>query len=419
MSFKNKIRSTSKSIRTIWSGSSRDLPRKQGTTWFYPLNFIDALNSDCTDPLKNFLAVPELNIIISKKAQFFANMQLLFVNEAGKEPPSNNDRIAKLLRNPNWFQSQKEFLQQTKMWREIFGREFLYFQKPTSLGYKNLFTIPSNLVEIKINNNTPFWQMMEMPDSLEYIYKWENKTGNLDKDSVLFINNPKSNIDAKNYLDGESPMAGIESNIKNLIAVYEARYTVQARKGATHILSPAQDAVGGINLSPEDKEELQSEWMKYGVGSNQFPFLFSSKSIDVNSIIMDVDKMKLFEETKEDTLRLCDKFKFNYELLSSEKGASLNNSGGQMNEVKKQQYEDVIIPEAAEWVENINEFLKLNGKSYKVVASYAHLFGFDIERNAKILQQLSIAQDKLKTTGLLDDVEIRNELLKYGIATGK
>ncbi len=374
--------------------------------------------------IRAFVSVPEVNAIFNLRARAAGNMRIIAVDSVtGLEIPTPNDRIIQLINEPNYFQSREELFGQTTLFRDIFGNEVIYAMTPRTIkNPTGLFTLPYQNITIENNNGSlsgtgPFYLNKQLPKSIVYFYKdSDGRKYPLNSDNLLHLND--NNIKTNNsvdYLKGMSKLDALQAPIENLIAAYEARNVLIVNRGAIGILSNAsKDGIGGAG--PMDKKEtkrLQQEFKRYGLTKGQWQVIITNLSLSWQQMAIDVDKLKLFEETREDTLKICDAYGTPYEMLSSIRNTTFDNK----KEAQRQWYRDTIIPEANTRIAGINRKFKLAERGYRLVPKFDHLPIFETERKERA-QSLLLTVNAL-TKALEDEAisieQYQLELKKFGI----
>lgn len=390
-------------------------PRQVGGTWFYPMNN-DPWSTQ--DFLKNFSDIPELNAVINAKANAFSAGCIKKVNEKGEILDA--DEVVKLLTNPNWFQAEKEFLRQTKMFREIFGNEYLYAY--FGVGYKPinakaLFTLPPNLVTSEYDSTEPFFMQSEMPAEVKYIYKLVKET-KIEPEQLIHLNDNRVNITdktRKEFLKGESKQVPLRPALNNLRMAYETRGVILKRRGALGILSnAASDVAGQIPLFKKERDQLQKQYSQYGGLDSQDNLIITSANLKWQQMTVSPDKLGLFDETREDFLKVCDGYSVPPEIFGSTKDKTYENQ----NQARKGMYDNTIIPEANEWIGALNKFFYGVDSKDKLIMDYSHLsiFQEDLEKTAKSLESIVKALSQALLDKAIDVKVYQQELNKYGIA---
>jgi len=404
-----------------------DTPEKFNGSFFYPLFGSSSIGWGGSNYLKDFLEVPELNGIISLKVGAFANGIIKIVSNQTGEEVSRNEPLVRALLNPNQYQSQREFLQQTKFYHEIYGNEILYFLTPVGmpLNVKGLFSISPDCIQITEDNSRPFFQNTEFRG--KYSYTWGGQTIDFPLDSIIHIN--RSNVSGRmvsvglstsevnqsshSHLWGCPVQESLQPNIRNIRAAYEARNVLIENRGALGILSnAAEDSTGSVlPIDPKLKKELQEDYRKYGMMKGQQQIIMTSLKMRWDQMAIDADKLQLFQECEEDTKSICLGFGVPYELIAS--GQTYDNK----LRAERQFYQNTIIPEANEWCDAINRRVEIAGKSWRVSISYDHLpvFQENVKERAQAMSLMSNAMEKLITIGVMTVQQAQVELQKFGI----
>lgn len=371
--------------------------------------------------LHNYLQVPEVAAIINMKARARAKVEWQILSKGTDKPVSNNDPFARVLRRPNYFQSQKEFIMQTVLFQEIFGNEFLYFLSPAgqSANAKGMFTIPPLMVDIEELQSPVFWLQSEMPEQIKYYGNWGGKKFELEKNNLIHINNSKVQITENNMYLGDSPMRSLSVPIQNIRSAYEARNVLIENRGALGILTNnSSDAIGSsLPLDGVEKEKLQNDYQqRFGLSKNKWQLLMTSLNLKWQQMSIDTDKLKLFEEVKADTEQICDAYGVKFELLANQKGTTFENQ----RTAEKAFYLNTIIPEAEEQADAINRELERLNKSWYLRASFDHLDIFQDNRKERA-QSITVLINGLSRAyqdGAITIEEYKEELRKMNVTNG-
>jgi len=386
-------------------------------SFFYPIAN-GGIEWQAKQYLKDFMEVPEVNAIINMKARAFSNMKLSIVSKTTGKEVANNETLVRVLRNPNWYQSQKEFLMQTKLFFEIFGNEFIYLLKPIGMpnSTKAMYTISSELMDIEIKDTkTPYFKIDKQPDTVKYYANWNGTKIEIPSTDLIHLNKNKVDITPTDYLWGNSPLAALNVNVQNIRAAYEARNVIIANRGALGILSNGgTDSLGStLPMDMNEKTKLQNEFKKYGLSKNQWQVIITNLNLKWQQMSIDADKLKLFEECREDTIKICDVYGVPFELLGNQQGVTFENK----KTAERQFYQNTIIPEAQEWVSSLNDTFQTDSKSWEITATFGHLpvFADDMKERGISMQTTINALSKAYADGALTIEQYKNELLKYGI----
>ena len=393
---------------------------KWGDSYFYPLSSISTLFSNKT--FEAFNKVPEVNAVLNFRANAKKNVIIRAVSKTNnKDSTSPNARKAlSLINNPNYFQDGKEFIRQSSLWHDIEGNEYLYFLKPIGFkasNAKGLFALPPQLVDVKLKNEDPFWLITPNDAEINYTIKINNKIIPLQIDSIIHLNDNRVNINQnqKDILKGESKLKALSGPINNIIAAYEARNVFLTQRGALGILSNSnKDQMGStVPLDDKEKERLQNEFKNYGVQKNQWHTIITNMSLNWQQMGVDIEKLKVFEEVREDFFKILDSYGVPQDLFANQKGVTFQNQ----KNAEKRFYESTIVPEFKEWIGSINKFYGTENESWELVGDYSHLpvFAENIKERGQSLQTIVNALSKALEDGAITLEQYQAELSKFGI----
>ena len=375
------------------------------------------------DYLKSFLEIPEVNAVISLDARMFGNGIIREVDSNGAEV--KNSKLVAALNNPNWFQSGEEFRRQTKLFRSIFGNEYLFANTPIGIDFENatnkaLFTIPPNWMKVKYTNKEPFFTFVIMPDGIRYVVSYNGKDIVVPTDTLIHLNddrvlmdNSQSFDDTRSMMKGESKLKALTPALNNLRMAYETRGVLLKNRGALGILSNStSDKIGAIPLDATERERIQAEYStKYGGLDGQYQLIISAADLKWQQMSINPDKMGLYTETAADFDKIIDAFGSKRELFAGKDVTYENQKAAE-----KGVYIDTTIPNANEWIAGFNKKYR-GGAKTKLIIDYFHLplFQEDLKMRGESLQANINALSKALQDGAVDIKQYKTELEKFGI----
>ena len=387
-------------------------PTKFGSTYFMPIG--DGANIFGGNTyLKDFQEVPELNAIINIRARSIASWRLSLVSDTTGKEIMNQEQLAKILRRPNYFQSQIELFRQSELFRCIYGNEYLYFLKPVGMknSYAGLFTLDPSKVTIKYTSkNLPFLESTN--DYIEYWYDTGNGSKiKLEKDNIIHLNDNRAgfnNADSSSFLKGTSKIQSLQAPIQNIREAYKKRNIILKMPIGIFSGNSTDATSYAIPMNEDEKEKAQSALRSHGA----LP-IFTNLGVVYNDMSINANNMGLFEKVREDTAKLCDAFGIPYEVLASQKGVTFAN----LKEAKKQMYEESIIPDGNEKVEALNDKVESDKKAWHINADYTYLpvFAEDKKQSAISLNQMVTGLSKALTDGAITIQQYQEQLKKFGI----
>lgn len=364
------------------------------------------------DLIKSYNEIPPVSSMINYMANAFVNMALIKVDKVTGKEVEASDSVADILLNPNYYQSTREFIRQSKIYRELFGNEYLFAYTGAGVSkidrVKALFTLPDSNIEIEAKTKGHYF--LQSVEIFDYLYKTNKMRQPIVVNQHGIVRHSNDNaIDQANY-KGVSKLRSKSINISNLRAAYEARNVIITKKGVSVIISSDQgDGTGKIPLTESATNRLMQKFNeRFGLKKKQDQYLIVEQPIAVHSVEHDFSKLEIFKECSSDVEELAQGFGIPSELFLS------NVTYDNKLVAEKAFYQNTIIPQAQEWIEIINNLLCVNvGWKYK--ASYTHLpiMQADLSSRATTISTISDALNKAVQAGFMTLVEAKAEFKKY------
>lgn len=360
--------------------------------------------SSVANTAEMLLSCPPLTTIIGRKAQAFINGKLEVLN-------FNTDNYVRgrykdweqFLRNPNPLQTDRQFRSQVYWYMQAFGFCPVLVKRPAGYGSdarpSSMWVLPPQFLKITCND-----RYLDAKSTVDMVDLIEMKIGKestfIDKSNVIFFMDTMANI--SNVALPDSKLAPLSYQIGNLMKNYEARGVIAEKRGAIGILSnTTADSIGRIDLKPKEKKELQDEYANYGFSKNQWQLIITNASLQYQSMTMPVRDMMLLETEKADIMAIADALNYPSVLLASEKGTTFSNQEG----AKRSFYQDTIVPDAYNYTDQLNTYLKTEANNIKIQYDYSTL---------PILQKDALLEAQtLRETGLGVIYEFRNNVLTW------
>ncbi len=349
--------------------------------------------------------------IINRMAKAYINGKTWILDKDGKDATSKEaEKIKKLLRRPNPFQSWKEFEAQAYIYKKLFGYTIILPIKP--YGFPNieatsLWNIPPFLVDIEETNQLFYQKDAKIIKQLVLKYKGTRTT--LQADDVYIMKDVTPSFDS--IVIPESPIKALEMQINNIIGAYESRNVLINYRGALGILSPEKDQYGAVPVEPNDKEALQKDFQRYGLKKSQWQVIISKAALKWQPMGYATKDLMLFEEIEDDVMRLCDQFNYPYRLLSSNKTNSLG--GSDLDPYKKLLYHDAIIPEAESDYEAWSEFFNCSAYGLTLNKDFSHVPVLQADKKNDA-EARKVLNEALKVEWEADILTLNQWLVKLG-----
>jgi HK97 family phage portal protein len=320
------------------------------------------------EPYEEYNSIPQLKLVIDKKASMFSNMQLKLVDKITKEEIIDHELHA-LLNNPNPLQSQNAFLKEFKMQEQVYGNQFIYKNKASRISKypTTLYNVSARYMQPELSGK--IFDQVSIDGIIER-YKYR-QTGqySLKRDfkpsEILY-----SRIaDLDNPIIGRSPIEALTMPLSNIKGAYAYRNVIITEKGAIGILSnEGKDAMGGIPISSEEKDKinaLHSE--QYGINEGQKRIILTEASLKWQPMSYPTKDLMLFEEVDANTMTIIDMLGLNVDMFSSKSSTYENAKAAYLGA-----YQDTIIPDADQFTQAFGKFIGIPDNTM-LIGSYDHL----------------------------------------------
>lgn len=357
------------------SYSSSDHRDEAGKMWFWGKNGVEYYfnYSGHNSSVKAYKKCAPLTAIINKKAQAYINGKTWVLNSRGKE--SNSDEAKKLkalFKKPNPLQSWDQFEAQGYIYQQLFGYNIVLPIKPVgfteNIDATALWNIPPFMVDIEETKRL-FYQTDTKGIIGKIVLNYKGVKSEIKVEDIYIMKDFTPSFDS--LVLPESRICALELQINNIIGAYESRNVLINYRGALGILSAQKDQFGGSHIKPEDKEQLQNDFRRYGLKNNQWQFIITSAALKWQAMGFPTKDLMLFEEIEDCVMRICDGFNYPFRLMASEKSNSLG--GSDVREFKTLLYQDAIIPEAGSIYGQWNQFFDTEKYSLRLDKDYSHL----------------------------------------------
>lgn len=351
---------------------------------------------DTEDAYKHYIEIPELRIVIDRRASMMAsNVPVLY--------DSNGERVEEhwfndLVKNPNPTQSWADVVYSLSVNDALWSSAFAYCPK-RSFDIRNLIMpLPSDKMKIKLSGKK--LKQMEsdgLIDGFEFCYDDDVEVFTFD-DMLYF-----ATTDGVNIVNPSSRIESLKYPLSNIKAQYNKRNVLLENIGAIGILSARNSDMGGaIPMTPEEKTDIQNSWYR----RSKDEVIITESDVTWNPMSFPTKDLMLFEELTADKMAIIDTYGLNAYLFSQEKGATFSN----VKEGVRMAYTDTIIPETQQLYDSMANQLGLAQEGYKIVADFDHIAALqaDDNLNAQAMNTRADAIGKIIMAGVnLSEEEIR------------
>lgn len=317
---------------------------------------------------------PPLTAVINRKAQAHINGRTIVTNTQGKEATSPAAKKLKtLLAKPNPLQSWKQFEAQQKIYMQLFG--FCLVLPIIPAGYESygpieatsLWNIPPYMIDMQ--ETSKLFYQTNPSGMIQYInLNYKGTVSSLKVDSVYFFKDFTPSFDT--LIIPDSRVRALEMPINNIIGAYESKNVLINYRGALGILTPepGNGQYVSIPLDPKDKEQLQSDFRRYGLKNSQWKFIISPAAMKWQQMGVPTKDLMLKEEIEDCTKAICDAYGYPPHLLGL-----IDPTFNNQNTAEKGLYQNTIIPEAESVYEEWNNMFRTAENNILLTKNYDHL----------------------------------------------
>lgn len=335
---------------------------------------------------------PPIAAILNRKAQAYINGKTWILNKSGKAKGKESTseaatKIRRLILQPNRIQSGKQFEAQRYMYQQLYGYAIIFLDKPfgfPTMDAKAMWLIPNWMCEIEESKEMFYKDGATIIKSVTLTYK--NEKVPLPVDNIFIVKDFRPSFSSV-YLP-ESRVKSLEMPINNVIGAYESRNVLIHRRGPSFLVSNrANDKMGTVPLTAEEKAETEKAFAQYGLTKKQKQAIVTSASIDVTPIGFDVGQLKLMEEVLESSKAICDGFGYPAYLMGLIDPTFNNQSAAD-----KGLYQNTIIPESESDYEQLNALFKTDELGLIIEKDYTHVTVLQEDKKAFASARLTLAQ---------------------------
>jgi hypothetical protein len=320
----------------------------------------EAVWIDTNDWWKLYLEIPELRMVIDRRASMMASNVPLLVDADGNEV--TNHWFSEVLKKPNPVQSWSDLVYSLSVQDALYSNSFIYAPK-RSFDIRNLFVpLPSNKIQINLSGKK--LKQMEQEGLIDsFVFQYDDKnTETIDFTDLIYL----MTNDGMNIVKPVSRMESLKYPLSNIKASYHKRNVLLENIGAIGILSTQNNDMGGaIPMTPEEKKQIQKDWFR----RQKDELIITESQVDWKPMSFPTKDLMLFEELSADKIAIIDTFGMSLNIFSTEKGATFTN----VRDSIRMTYQDTIIPETQQMYDSIGQQCGLTDEGLKLIAEFDHL----------------------------------------------
>jgi hypothetical protein len=320
----------------------------------------EAVWLDTGDAWRLFIDIPELRAVVNKRATMMATNVPILHDKDGNVV--ENHWLNDLIKKPNAVQSWSDVVYSMSVQDALYSNVVGYCPL-RSFGIRNLIiTLPNNKIQINLSGKKLKQMDREnLIDSFIFTYD-DGSTEKIELQDAVYL----TTADGMNIVRPISRIDSLRLPLSNIMASYRKRNVLLENLGAIGILSAQSNDMGGaIPMTPEERQKIQKDWYK----RQKDELIITESNVNWQPMSYPTRDLMLFEELTEDKLALIDAFGLNYNLFSSEKGATFTN----VRDSIRMAYTDTIIPETQQIYDSLMAQWGLQQEGYHLEANFDHL----------------------------------------------
>lgn len=360
--------------------------RYRNGSFFFGVNGADKafIWGNYNSSLRAYQTCPVVSSIINRQAQCTVNGKQYVMDAKGKESKTPQAQaLKKLLLNPNYYQSGREFKAQGQVYKRIYGYCPVMIIKP--VGFEQDFS------KWKMWNIPPW--MLQVRDSMKMFYEqdaikfqdiWLTYMGlsvKLDPNSIFFLK--ENQISTGTFMNNsqsenvsiflpDSKLMPLENNISNVVASLDSRGALTRERGPMWLLTNDSTDTGDSGLfpiNPDAKKTLDDDFkMQYGITSGQRRAIITDAKLKLQTVGFDVEQLKLLEQEIQDAKFISDGLNFPPYLLGLVDAKFDNQQIAERN-----LYTNSIIPDCMSDDEQLSELFNLSETGEYLFTDFSHL----------------------------------------------
>lgn len=325
------------------------------------------MRNDGFQPNKNYLEWslenPVLLAILALRCSVYSQMKIIHVNANGEE--IKDSPFVKLLKQPNYFQSQEDFLFQ-EMWFKSVDGTCLTYQVKALNEVKALYNlIPQSTDYQKTNKLKKFiTTQKDFKTFGEQTIKYtlDCQEYNLRIDDLIASYDLANGLTCDSFMRSPSRIKAIEKVLCNIDENTKAKNT--NLKMSQKYLVSNKSTGNEANIMPEDRKDIFDKISRKDV-------LITNAAINATHLVSDMKRLFLDEQFSSDALTCVLAFGMSRDVLNY----FANGASTYDNEEKAMQnyIQNMVQPDADKRMNSFNSQWGLIDKGEKLVASYAHL----------------------------------------------
>ena len=381
----------------FWKGNSVNVERDRNGTFTY--SFLDQdgfVNSDKYLDLS--LNNPVLLAIIALRSKIYSQMKITHLNSAGK--PIESSPIIKLFKQPNYFQSQEDFLFQQMWFLSANGTNLTYKVDAGAITKAIYNLLPS---EVDLNDTHKVKSFIYTKAELKAYgdrkikYTLEGQSFDISIKDIIPTYDLANGLTKNSLMSSPSRLKGLSKTIQNIEENLLSK-NVNLKMSQKYLMASQGDG-NEAQIQDSDRNDIFSKIAKKSL-------LITNANIKAQHLVSDMKRLYLDEQFANDALTCLNAFDMSKDILNyfSNGSSTFENKEKAMLDY----VQNSIQTDANNTMNSFSSSLGLMDKGEKLVASYNHLPVMQIVMKDKVAT-LKAYQETLIYETLEEQRRLSNE----------
>jgi hypothetical protein len=327
-----------------------------------------------TKYLESSLTNPVLLAIIALRAKIYSQMKITHLNSAGK--PIENSPILQLFKQPNYFQSQQDFLFQQMWFLSATGTNLTY--KVDALGEtKAVYNLLPSEIDLKETHKVKSFiftkQELKAYGDKKIKYSLDGQTFDIALKDLIPTYDLANGLTVNSLMSSPSRLQGLSKTIQNIEENLLSK-NVNLKMSQKYLMASQGDG-NEAQIQKTDRDDITRK-------ISQKSLLITNANIKAQHLVSDMKRLYLDEQFSNDALTCLLAFDMNRDILNYfSNGASTheNQSQGFINWIQNS-----IQNDANNTLNSFASAFGLIDKNESLKASYDHLPVMQLVMKSKI-----------------------------------
>jgi hypothetical protein len=367
-------------------------------------------NSDHLSPIRAFENCSVLRTVISRNAQAMSLGKWWVLNRedlTGDDIIHQHPHIAALIKRPNDHQVWPELIIQCEIYRQLFGRTWIYASTPIGIDNSRatgLWCLPPNAVHIKHEDDN-FAVITMMGENIEVPRSRLVEIKDSGKEAIAFNRMHNQGYMWSEEFERKGRIHAARFAINNIMIAEQSMYEINRDRGALGALvDDSNDPGSRTAITPQEENALLEKLRGFfGINRGKHKQMVIRHKMKWIPMSMNVRDLMLIEGMSQSIQTICNAFDYPKEMLVSD--ARYSN-----REAAKGFYDESIIPFSLIYAAKFKQLLLPDNAYFVVDFSGVPAMKVAEEQKAKVFMQKTSAVQKLYQDGVISREEARLEL---------